>query len=45
MIAPQLYPIQVSERWAVLGLDLIGPFTETLNSNKYVLTITDLFTK
>ncbi|KAA0724022.1 Gypsy retrotransposon integrase-like protein 1 [Triplophysa tibetana] len=35
----------VKEAWEVLGLDLIGPMPETSRSNKYVLTITDLYTK
>ena len=26
-------------------MDLIGPFNETVRGNKYVMTITDLFTK
>ena len=37
--------MQVKEPWDVLGLDLIGPLPETGRGNKYVLTMTDLFTK
>lgn len=29
----------------MLGIDLIGPFKETDKGNKYIITITDLFTK
>ncbi|GAA6095043.1 uncharacterized protein LOC100692678 isoform X1 [Tachysurus ichikawai] len=35
----------VKEAWEVLGLDLIGPLPETARSNKYVLTMTTLYTK
>ncbi|CAM4720306.1 unnamed protein product [Leuciscus chuanchicus] len=35
----------VKEAWEVLGLDLIGPLPETARNNKYVLTMTDLYTK
>ncbi len=37
--------MQVKEPWEVLGLDLIGPLPETARNNKYVLTMTDLYTK
>lgn len=37
--------MQVKEAWEVLGLDLIGPLPETARNNKYVLTMTDLYTK
>uniref|UniRef100_A0A8C2F3R1 Integrase catalytic domain-containing protein n=1 Tax=Cyprinus carpio TaxID=7962 RepID=A0A8C2F3R1_CYPCA len=37
--------MQVKELWEVLGLDLIGPLPETARNNKYVLTMTDLYTK
>lgn len=29
----------------MLGIDLVGPFDETKGKNKYVITMTDLFTK
>lgn len=35
----------MKEPWEVLGLDLIGPLQETGRGNKYVLTMTDLYTK
>jgi hypothetical protein len=40
-----MHPIRVTDRWEVLGMDLIGPFHETSSGHKYVLTMTDLFTK
>ncbi len=42
---PELHPIKVEGRWEVLGVDLIGPFTMTAKGNRYVITMTDLFTK
>ncbi|XP_057193905.1 plac8 onzin related protein 1 isoform X3 [Triplophysa rosa] len=42
---PVLHSIKVKEAWEVLGLDLIGPLPETARTNKYVLTMTDLYTK
>uniref|UniRef100_A0A8C1XGG6 Integrase catalytic domain-containing protein n=2 Tax=Cyprinus carpio TaxID=7962 RepID=A0A8C1XGG6_CYPCA len=42
---PVLHSIKVKEPWEVLGLDLIGPLPETARNNKYVLTMTDLYTK
>ncbi|KAM3590304.1 uncharacterized protein V6R79_007201 [Siganus canaliculatus] len=44
-VAPVLHPIKVKENWSVLGMDLIGPLKETARGNKYVLTMTDLFSK
>ena len=31
--------------WELLGMDYVGPFKETENGNRYILTITDLFSK
>uniref|UniRef100_A0A3B3DAL4 Integrase catalytic domain-containing protein n=1 Tax=Oryzias melastigma TaxID=30732 RepID=A0A3B3DAL4_ORYME len=44
-VAPVLYRIKVKEPWDVLSMDLIGPFLETAQGNRYILTMTDLFTK
>ncbi|KAM3605029.1 uncharacterized protein V6R79_019457 [Siganus canaliculatus] len=44
-VAPVLHSIKVKENWSVLGMDLIGPLKETACGNKYVLTMTDLFSK
>lgn len=43
--APELHPIRAKGRWDVLGIDLVGPFKETQQKNKYIITVTDLFTK
>ncbi|RXN36387.1 hypothetical protein ROHU_003002 [Labeo rohita] len=37
--------MQVKEPWEVLGLDLIGPLPETARNKKFILTMTDLYTK
>ncbi len=37
--------MQVKEPWELLGLDLIGPLPEKARNNKYVLIMTDLYTK
>uniref|UniRef100_A0A1A8B0E5 Integrase catalytic domain-containing protein n=1 Tax=Nothobranchius furzeri TaxID=105023 RepID=A0A1A8B0E5_NOTFU len=44
-VAPTLHPIKVREPWELLGMDLIGPLPETRLGNRYVLTMTDLYTK
>ncbi len=31
--------------WHTVGMDLIGPLTETPRGNKYVITLTDYFSK
>lgn len=41
-----LEPITVmSEPWAMVGMDLVGPLPETKRGNKYVLNMMDYFTK
>jgi len=37
-------PIRVSEPLELVGIDLVGPLAES-NGHKYVLTMTDYFTK
>ena len=44
-MAPELQPIKVVSPWNMVGMDLIGPLPLTVNENKYVLTVTDYFTK
>lgn len=44
-VRPVLPVIKVKEPWEVLGLYLIGPLPETVRQNKYVLTLTDLYSK
>lgn len=43
--APELRPIKPKGRWDVLSMDLIGPLTLTPRGNKYIITLTDLYTK
>ncbi|RXN16262.1 gypsy retrotransposon integrase 1 isoform X2 [Labeo rohita] len=42
---PVLHFIKVKEAWEVLGLDLIGPLPEKVRNKKFILTMTDLYTK
>ncbi|KAF7654980.1 hypothetical protein LDENG_00062050 [Lucifuga dentata] len=42
---PLVHSIKVKAAWEVLGLDLIGPLPETSRHHRYVLTMTDLYTK
>ena len=44
-VAPELKPINSESTWDILGMDLIGPFPETEKRHKYIVTITDLFSK
>ncbi|KAG7172550.1 Gypsy retrotransposon integrase-like protein 1-like 5 [Homarus americanus] len=44
-MAPKLVPTQVVESLYMVGMDLIGPLPETSDGYKYVLTLTDYFTK
>ncbi|KAI3359523.1 hypothetical protein L3Q82_013924 [Scortum barcoo] len=37
--------IEVKEPWEWLGLDVRGPLPETLNGHKYILTVTDFYSK
>ena len=41
--AAELHPIPVI--WSQVGMDLIGPLTETPRGNKYIITLTDYFSK
>ena len=43
--APVMTPIRVSMPLELVGIDLIGPLAETTQGNKYVLSMTDYFTK
>ena len=41
-----LNPIAVQPKiWQQVGMDLIGPLTETARGNKYIITLTDYFSK
>ena len=44
--AIELHPVSVNPRvWYLVGMDLIGPFNETCEGFKYVITMTDYFSK
>ena len=41
-----LHPIPVQPKiWHQVGMDLIGPLPESTSGNRYILTITDYFSK
>lgn len=41
-----LHPIAVQPKiWCQVGMDLIGPMPETPRGNKYIITLTDYFSK
>ena len=42
---PQLNPIPVKAPWHHVGIDFIGPLSPVSNGNKFILTISDYFTK
>lgn len=37
--------IEVKEPWQWLGLDVRGPLAQTLNGHRYILTVTDFYSK
>lgn len=39
------YLTQVREAWQWLGVDVRGPLPPTLNGHKYILTVTDYYSK
>ena len=42
----ELHPIPVKAQiWCQVGMDLIGPLTESPRGNKYIITLTDYFSK
>ncbi len=43
--APELHPIPVHSPWYHLGIDFVGPVAQSTNGNRYILTISDYFTK
>lgn len=43
--APELHPVPVHSPWYHLGIDFVGPVTESTNGNCYILTVSDYFTK
>lgn len=44
--AGSLHPIPVKSKfWSQVGMDLVGPLPVTLRGNKYIITLTDYFSK
>ena len=44
--ALSLHPVAVKLGvWQQIGIDLIGPLPETPSGNKYIMTVTDYFSK
>ena len=41
----ELHPIPVTKAWHRVGTDLVGPLPETRAGNKYIITLSDYFTK
>src|ERR1043165_9910835 len=41
----ELYPIPISAPWERVGIDFVGPFPETNQGNKYIITAIDYFTR
>ncbi|RVE60744.1 hypothetical protein OJAV_G00184140 [Oryzias javanicus] len=44
-LPPPSQPTKIKEPWEAIAMYLIGPFSETLQGNQYVLALIDLFTK
>lgn len=41
-----LHPVPIKDQaWSQIGIDLIGPLVETSHGNKFIMTITDYYTK
>lgn len=41
-----LHPVPVQKGpWKQVGIDLVGPLPETKSGNKYIMTVTDYFSK
>ena len=46
MQAPELHPVPVPQKvWSQVGMDLIGPLPETERGHKYIVAMTDYFSK
>ncbi|XP_074935434.1 gypsy retrotransposon integrase-like protein 1 isoform X3 [Phalacrocorax aristotelis] len=43
--APKTHPIKAEDPWTAVTIDLMGPFDVTKRSHKYIIIMTDLFTK
>ena len=43
--APELHPVPVVSPWYHVGIDFIGPLPVSSRGKRYVLTVSDYFTK
>ena len=43
--APKLHHLPVHSPWFHLGIDFVGPVTQSANGNRFILTVSDYFTK
>ena len=41
----ELHPIPIVKVWHRVGIDLVGPLPETKNGSKYIITLSDYFSK
>ena len=41
----ELHPVKARATWHMLGVDVVGPLTESTDGNKYIVTFIDYFTK
>uniref|UniRef100_A0A8C3H4H1 Gypsy retrotransposon integrase-like protein 1 n=3 Tax=Corvus TaxID=30420 RepID=A0A8C3H4H1_CORMO len=42
---PKTHPIKAEDPWTAVTIDLMGPFNVTNRSHKYIIIMTDLFTR
>ena len=41
----ELHPIPMTKVWHRVGIDLVGPLPETKKGNKYIITLSDYYSK
>lgn len=42
---PKKHPIKAEDPWTTVTIELMGPFSVTSRSHKYIIIMTDLFTR
>ncbi|XP_068033242.1 gypsy retrotransposon integrase-like protein 1 isoform X3 [Anomalospiza imberbis] len=42
---PKIHPIKAEDPWTAVTIELMGPFSVTNRSHKYIIIMTDLFTR
>lgn len=43
--APELHPVPVVSPWYHIGIDFVGPLPPSTQGSRYILTVSDYFTK